>query len=315
MKNGIIIFFSFAFSIGCFLQSQFIYQYYQYGDLEHYKYFYDNIKSYSIIEGFAFYTSSLGASEPIYYIIVYIVSFLDINKELFFTLINSVFGFCLSYSLLKLRMHPLLLIPLFYNFYFLVLLGPAERLKMSLFFIILIFMVRRTSWKQLLFLFSILTHFQSFLLLIFNNARRLSDFVIKFLRGRLLKSVFFYIIIAFFFLIGLLIFAPTFERKVIGYSDNMSIDNIFKSLLFLILTILYVKKSDLFLVLFMHLPFLLASFVVGESRIVIFSFFIFVFWGIQYKRGLNLGLTFCLIYFAYKGVVFLNDIVQYGEGF
>ena len=89
---------------------------------------------------------------------------------------------------------------------------------------------------------------------------------------------------------------------------------IFQVSIFLIMTLLYVKKYKL-TVIFGYIPIIIVSFIVGPERIVIIAYFIFLYYALQYNKGFNLGIGLTSIYFALKSIDFLINVIHTGQGF
>jgi hypothetical protein len=57
------------------------------------------------------------------------------------------------------------------------------------------------------------------------------------------------------------------------------------------------------------------AFFLGSERLTIFSYFIFMYYALQYNRGLNVVVIATSIFFAIKGFVFMKVAMEYGDGF
>lgn len=303
--------FSFFFSLYSLFISFYLYDIYIEGDLQHYSDFYNSLQYYTFLEGYEFYRSRLGASEPVYYLLVSLSNNF-ISKNIFFSILNGLFGFTLSYLLLKRGFHPLLLFLMGINFYFLVLLGPAERLKISLLFFLLSIWNVNSRKSFVFLLLSLLSHFQIFILLF----ARFSNSIKLFFKSAKLNRIgktFSAIILVLLFSVLLYLFKTPIEDKFMGYSEEGGIEAIVKPLIFLLLTLFYSKKR--FEMFIMQIPIVLAAYLIGESRLVILSFGIFVYVSSQYRRGINIGMLGSLLYFAYKGLEFFSNVELNGEAF
>lgn len=296
-----------------FVISLYLFPFYISGDQEHYRLFYDNISNYSFFNGFIAYRSYLGANEPVYYFIVYVLNtFLD--KDILFSLINAVFGFFLSYTLINLRVNKIIVFSTLFNFYFLVLLFSAERLKVSMMFF-LIAVNQSSNFKQYFYLFlSILSHVQSLMVVyVFKFAQLKSEFKKIIKKGNIFGILL--LIAVFLGLVGILFYMRGYlTDKYIAYENKSGIINILKPLLFCFLTISYCKKKW-FDILILFIPLIILSILIGEERIVIFCYSIFMYYAIQKNKGINIGVLVTNIYFLYKGVEFILNILNNGNGF
>ncbi len=103
-------------------------------------------------------------------------------------------------------------------------------------------------------------------------------------------------------------------NKMGVYINQLGIVGVSKVFLFLLMTLYYAwsKRTEIIALFF---PILILAFLFGGERLVIFGYFIFMYYGLQSHRGLNLGVVVTSFYFAVKGVLFLYDVVVYGDGF
>ncbi|ULT28253.1 hypothetical protein KUH03_17660 [Sphingobacterium sp. E70] len=270
-----------------FVLSIYVFPYYVSGDQLHYRLFYEEINNFSIGPGFIAYRNYLGASEPVYFFIVYFLNRL-IEKDLLFSIINGLFAFFLAKNMLRLRISIPLLYCTLINFYFVVLLFSAERLKLSLLFF-LIAILYKNSLKQYAFIsFSILSHFQSLILVYVEKFNELKTQIVKYFRQGNLFKIFLTIAAAIGFVAILFVMRGYLQDKLLAYSDRGGIQNVIKPIVFCFLAMYYSKEklTDVFL---MFLPLIFSSIVVGEERIVIFCYGIFMYFAIQVKGEKNWG--------------------------
>lgn len=312
MRLRKLLILSSGFSFYCFFISFYLFGLYSKGDSARYTYFYNSLHDYSFIDGYSFYETSLGASEPIYYVMIFFFNEI-VNKTIFFSFLNAFFGFILSKRLLKIGMHPILLILIAFNFYFLVLLIPAERLKVSIIFLLLSVSDLGLRYRITSLILSLLSHFQTFILI----AARFKDTIKKLylsLRFGNIKNIF-KIVLLFLILLSVpYYFRDDIGEKLAAYNDEGGIKALVKPFFFLILNLFYVSR-DKFEIWIIHLPIMIAAFFIGDSRLVIFSFGIFLYYALQYKRGINFGTLISLLYFAGKGIEFLINVKSNGHAF
>lgn len=287
--------------------------YYLFGDQEHYRLFYKIISTYDLLEGFVAYRNYLGANDPVYYILVYGLSN-HIEKDLLFSIVNGFFGFYVSRNLLNLKISPFILYPFLINFYFVVLLLAAERLKVSLLFFS-IALISTKEFKHYLFIFlSSLAHLQTLLLVYVLKYRIIKNEIIKnFIRGNTFKLLVIFAVVITFFLI-IFVMREYLMDKVNSYSEKGGWSNIIKPMMFCLLTIYYAKNKwyEIFSVFF---PLIISSFLIGEERIVIFCYMVFLYHALKINKGFNFGVILTHIYFGYKGIDFLINTINNGSGF
>lgn len=314
MENKANKIYSLCFTVFSFIISYYFFQYYVNGDQTDYIDFYNNVTRFNIIDGYRYYNSRLGAGEPVYFLFVYSLSPL-FNKIFLFSITNAVLAFYLSKSLLRLNMSPYLLMLIALNFYLLVLFLAAERLKLSLTFFIIGLNALHRSKKLFFFGLTLLSHFQASLMIITLFTRIFTSMVRNFFLGKFSTKSFRIIYLVFIGGALFYFFQEILVRKITGYNESFSgINNVLKPLAFCLLTLLYTNNRRLEAVI-MHLPIIIGSYFLGDLRMTIFSFFIFMYFGVQYKRGLNVGVIASLVYFFIQGIVFLQKVIKHGEGF
>jgi hypothetical protein len=310
--NKNILLYSLLFFLFFFF-SYFFSGYFTGGDQVLYSNFYEKIRKYNIFNGFYIYKQLLDANEPVYYLITWFFSRF-LSKNLLFSLINAS-GMLILYSCLKkMKINKLIICSFFLNFYLLVLLFSAERLKIALIFILLAVTVKK--YKITYYLLSCLSHFQSFLIILSIIIKRLR-FPSRFKISNFLTFIFNIYFISMCVIVIIGVFHEHLLWKIIVYSEMLDLQDRFislmKPLIFMFMSFYYSsfsKKSIL-----SHLPLLIISFFLGSSRIVIFSYMLFLSDGLKVNKGLNLGVILTSIYFSVKGCLFLIRIYLYGDGF
>lgn len=65
----------------------------------------------------------------------------------------------------------------------------------------------------------------------------------------------------------------------------------------------------------MFIPLFMAVFLFGDERINILGYFIFLYYALFVRRGLNVGVLITSVYFAYASYGHLVRIFKYGNGF
>lgn len=304
---------AYLFAVITFFLSVYIFPYYIEGDQLHYRLFYEEISNFSIGPGFIAYRNYLGASEPVYFFIVYFLNGI-VEKDLLFSIINGFFAFFLAKNMLRLKISIPLLYCTLLNFYFVVLLFSAERLKLSLLFF-LIAILYKNSLKQYSFIaLTILSHFQSLILVYVEKFNELKTQIVKYFKQGNVLKIFLTIGAVCGFVVIIFVMRGYLQDKLLAYSDRGGIQNVIKPIVFCVLAIYYSKErpTDVFL---MYLPLIFSSIIVGEERIVIFCYAIFMYFAIQVKGGKNWGVLLTSIYFIYKGYEFLSNIMINGNGF
>lgn len=296
-----------------FLVSLIIYPLYVKGDQEHYRLFYDSVSSYSISEAYAVYFSSLGSLEPVYFILVYYLSpFLD--KDVLFSSLNGILFYLFAKLLLRYRINKVVVFSFILNFYVLVLFFAAERLKIAVIIFLLAFLfINKKRFAVLIF--SVLAHLQMAIAFTLYVSKELSPDIFKLLKGRLSYKLIGMLVLTV--LVVLLIF-PLYEQVYKKFLFYMSTSDgfleVLKPVVFYLLTLIYAQNKKLELTL-MSLVLFVAVFFVGSDRLVMFSYFIFLFYALPKKNGFEFFVIIVNSYFIYKSYSFIANVVACGEAF
>jgi hypothetical protein len=296
-----------------FAFSMFVYPYYIYGDQTYYREFYEIAPSWNWVQAYSYYQRILGTVEPGYFLIVKVFSPM-VGKDFLMSSVNGALVYSLIYWAQKRGVSWLAIVLLAPNFYLMVIFFSAERLKVGMLFLML---AVNTSgaflriWASLAFV----TQAQTIFLGINWLMIRILPPIRAILGGRFKKSS--------WKILVLLVGSALLLNPMMGYllakydaysSRSGGIFEILKPLAFLLLTLWYARseKMNAFL---MHLPIIIGAFAVGGERLVIFSYFVFLSFALRRKRGMNVAVVFTSLYFGYKGFDFLDNILEFGDGF
>ena len=284
------------------------------GDQVHYRAFYSEVSGLGFFDAYTLFSTSLGSQEPGYFLLVYIFSGL-LDKDLLMSFLNSALSVLLVYWLRKQNVSLLLILLLSLNFYLMVVFFSADRLKLAL----LLFMVAANCsglCRNAALLASISSHVQLLLLyisILMKGAYR--HFGRLVLKGKFIKPSLHIILIGFLCVIIVLFIQEHIIHKFIHYMEaNKLTVQIWKPIFLAFLTMFYAKNEP-WAAFMQHLVIVFAALFVGEERLVIFSYIIFMSYALQVNRGLNVGVLSISSYFFFKGIVFLYYIYLYGDGF
>ena len=129
-----------------------------------YKQFYDAIHGIPLSSLPRYARSYISSGEPLAWLVYWIPAQLNLQKFFVFSLINSLFVVELHLLLKKYHVPSYIHFFIFSNFYFIVLLTGAERLKVSFVILLLSLLVDNLLAKSILILSTPLFHFQSLVL-------------------------------------------------------------------------------------------------------------------------------------------------------
>jgi len=301
---------AFVFAFVFFIISLVISSYYVAGDQAFYREFYENVDFSSFGEAYKFYFNTLSARDPGYFMFIFLFSSW-FEKNILFSLINSMLCYLLFLWLFKNKVNIFIVFILFFNFYLLVLAFAAERLKLA--FLVFLWGYYFVGYRRnLIQLFSIGMHVQMVLFLVSICSGKIANVLFSALRAKVKINV--YLIFALCMVCIMLFFSmdDLIAKFFIYYQHGEGA--VIKPIFFTIMSILYAGKhrKEAF---FASLPIVLVSFFIGSQRITMLSYFIFLYYAIQLKNGLNAGVIISSLFFAVKGILFLNNIFEHGDGF
>lgn len=300
-------------SIGVFLGSLFLFPLYTGGDQLFYREFYAGIEGLSIGEAWRFYRDSLGTSEPGYFILVYFFG-QYIPKDFFIASLNGVLTYFLFLWALRTGVSHLVLALFVFNFYFLVLVFSAERLKIS-FLTMAVGAYVGERLKLALWGVSLFAHVQSAMLIMSLQAARIARITKKFFLGKIGND---FVILAVLSLVSGVALALLFghvSHKVEYYHAIWGgWDATLKPFVFMGLAA-YCAKGRRFEAMVAFAPIVAAAYFVGSERTVMLAYAVFMYYGIRYRNGLNFPVFLTSCYFGIKGGMFLVNIIRAGDGF
>lgn len=304
---------AFLWALPLFFGSLLVFPYGLLGDQEFYRRFYAGVAGLPVIEAFQFYRDSLGTSEPGYFLFSYVFAPF-INKDLMFSVVNFLFGYHIFLWMLRNDVSRLLFPAIYLNFYVLVLAFSAERLKLSL-LIFLMGYAQAGFFRYFFYAFSVFVHVQTLMLLVAAQVRKILFITHRLLLGRVGYGFLSLSFLMIGIVLVLVVLREHIESKISFYAGAWGgIESILKPVIFTLLSMYYARSRKVEALL-ASLPMVLAAYFIGAERVVIFSYFVFMYYGLQSRRGVNISVVLTLLYFIYKGVGFLTGVVLYGDGF
>lgn len=302
------------FSLYAFILSLIVLPFAIHGDQEHYIAFYNALPGLSFFEGYIAQKNMLGSSEPGYFIFSYLSSVvLNVDRVLVFAALNTILAALIINWIANNRVSILVICLISINFYLLVLFFSAERLKLAFIFFVL-YLTYLSSFRVLFLVGSIFTHVQ---LVVFLISKAILDSIssLKILANlKLNRKVVSVLFMAFLGVSLLVLLQEHLMGKMEYYISHSSVLGLFKVLLFMLMSLYYAwpKRLEIFA---LFIPILVFTAFFGGERFAILGYFVFMFYGLQVSRGLNLGVIATSSYFAVKGILFLDNVFVYGDGF
>jgi len=275
------------------------------GDIYYYKLVYDDLPDYQLFDGFLFYYNWISSTEFGHYLLVWIVSRL-IDHNTFISFSNAIFAYVAMSVFRKWKASfTISFLIVLTNFYFYVMYFSTERLKIGFIFLALSFLYsnKLKSVCGFAFLASV-THIQSIMVYMSVIFSRCYVIIVKlFKSGKTFKYV-----IAFpLLLLPVLLFREHIFLKFQAYYHETDLTDFVRIILFFLLAILYSKNKMETALLFF--PIFISVFLFGGDRINIIGYFIFLYYGLQFRRGWNFGVLITSGYFAYMTINFCINVL------
>lgn len=300
------------FLFGC---SYFLISNYLYGDQIVYRMLYDVLRSASFSEILLLSKAYVSGGEPIPATLLWVGASLGLEKDFYISLFNTALMISLLYFLRINRATIFVVFLVMTNYYLLVLMTGAERLKFA-YLILLLAANLKGKCRVLLLALGPLAHFQSAILLVGIGAGHASDAVkALFKRGVILKKHFFFTILLFlmaailasFFGGGVLAKAAIYMRLSEGLSELFEV--------FILLGVALAVSKDRLRVFLALIPMIAAVFLLGGDRVNMMAFSV-VFYFLALERRLSSPpFLLLLAYFSYKSIGFVSKVMVYGDGF
>jgi hypothetical protein len=285
--------------------------FYYLGDQQHYRHAYDVVGRYGIVDGFYIYWLITGSKEFIHYLFVWVFSsFAD--KIIFNTLLNAALAYAVTILLIRRGGHYLIVLLLVAtNYYMFALYFSHERLKLAGIFISYSLIISSTVYSGLFAIISILTHVQSFLFYVGHVFKYFFGVLGKLIaKGKI--SIYVLLAVTVGGVASIVLFGHVASKLTHYYQIRDPLE-IAKLGIFASLTFYYTK--NLKETLYMFIPLILAALFVGAERINIVGYFIFIYFAIEYKKGLNAGVLATSVYFLITGILFVDRFITTGSGY
>lgn len=317
-QTGREVYLNVTVSLIVFVFSLSLSQIYTDGDQVGYHNAYRLVEGLGLRDGFSIYEKNISSADFVYFLLISLGSNLGIEKNTFMALINGILVFFALKLLEKwkvdFRVSCLIILT---NFYVFVLYFAAERLKFGFLFLVISGLYFNKSWKFYSFAFlSIMAHFSMFFVFI---ALWMADCFNKLSTIRKEKQLKELLLLFLVLLPPLLLF--WYESKMLlwklgtyitanGYPTVMSFIPLGG---LIILTGIYTKNMRI--AFFMFAPFVVGVVFLGGSRLNMLAYFVFLCFGLRVNAGLNAGILITSVYFFYKSIGFVANILVHGHGF
>ena len=239
---------------------------------------------------------------------------LGIDKDIYISLLNSLLLLLIYIYLRKNRTDILLILLFMTQFYVVVLMTGAERLKIAYIFLMLA-AVNDGGGKRILYIAgALLSHFQIALLLTSFFSASAINIKHGLKSGYSFKLICRGLIFLIFIVILLSIFGEAIVDKLRFYTDrSFSFIDLFQ-VLGLTVYLTFVVKYKLRILLAM-LPFCPIILFLGGDRVNMIAFTVGMYFVILEGRQNSISIYILMIYMFVKAVDFVSSIYLYGNGF
>lgn len=303
----------FVFPLAYFL-SYFLVRLYVNGDQVHYRAFYEAISTVSYREAFVLARGYIDAGEPLTVFLLWLGSCLGIPKDHYISFFNAVLLTQVIFLLKRYRAGPVVTLLMVTNFYVLVLMTGAERLKFA--YIILASAALFRGYAKSVWVIAPLAHFQAFLfapsILLARFYGEIKDLFSKGVVSK--KNLFAFLAVLFFLIILSVNLYPSLAKKGGSYFDSER--SVLELLSLVCLTFVSVFSSRNWRrMLVLLMPCYPIVFMLGGERGNMIAITIALSILMVERRLNNPAVLIMLTYFSWKSISFVKNIILYGNGF
>jgi len=300
-----------------FLFSMYLSPYYIYEDQLTYRDVYEVVKNKDFIDALILYRKHIISTELGHFFIIWLAADY-IPKDIFMSAINAGIAYLGAYSLHRIGAHQLVsFVVIFFGYYSWALFLSAERLKVAVFFLLVAFFLQlngKTKGAWFSYIFSIITHLQSSILIALMILKRYSGeylrmiFKLKVSRRTLGASV----VAVFLAVVIFVVFNSHLLSKISAYHANFGLTEYLRLLAFFVLTVFYSKRDFAAVIVMFSLLFFMV-FLVGGMRINIIAYFVFLYYCVKTNRGLNVGFFVTSAYYFLGMIEYISNVIQCGS--
>lgn len=280
-------------------------------------------RAYQVVEGldwtsaYYLYARTIAGGEYSHFYVIWLASTLAIDKNLVMALANSMLA---GYSVVLLRRWGanlyLAVFVVLTNYYWYVLYFPAERLKVGVLFMVLsLLCISRKLAFTLFSALALLAHhsliflYSGVWLMMAASLFRTSEIS---LRSRLTLLGGGGAVIVLVLLLGRI----HLEAKLptyLAFHDMTNFKSMGPALILAGLSVLYSKQ--IVKPILLYLPTVVGVVFLGGSRLNMLAYFIFLYHCLRVRDGFNAAIIGTSLYFGYKSIGFVFNVIEHGHGF
>lgn len=304
----------FLVSVITFIVSTILNEYYIYGDPYYYNNFYYYLKDSSYEDVAYLQFQHLGSSEPLYGLFTWIATSLEIEKYIFIGLVNILLTLGIYKWSKKKNASLITIFLLLTNYYVIVMITAAERLKFS--YVCLFWALVLTSkFRNVFFLAAPFFHFQTLINYISIFGSDFISYTSK--KYGFIKTILLCILVLSIFS-GILLYTGLIDAandKFDKYNEESGeLEGILNLVMLLPLGLIVLNKKKIVYLVSM-VPVLAMAYLLGPTRVNMIGFFILLYF-VGNDNKLNHPLFILLLsYFSYKTIGFVNNIFTYNIGY
>lgn len=296
-----------------YIFSQWVFQYYTGGDQAHYTALYESLRWSQISQISDLQYQYTGSTEPLYGVIMWFFASFAEKIEVI-SIVNAIFISATFIVLRKNKAGILFTFLIFTNFYILVLLTSAERLKFGYLFAILIVLLP-PIWRIGAAVAALLSHYSiAIILLSIAFPQKYIELLKSFKKGgwSSFKSVLLFILTFSSFLAFAFIYRDQLTTKATHYQSYDPADLVQGTVLFAIA--LFICNDRLNAILTLSLP-LMATFVLGGDRVNMLTISVFIYLVLRDEKTRHPAVLIVMAYLSYKSIDYMQNVLAYGTGF
>jgi len=308
------------FFLGILLPVFFTYSYllisgYIEGDQYYYRIFYNELASTKAFDVISVGLIKVGSVEPISLYVLWLGAQLGIDKDIYISFLNVLL---LSLIYIFCRSNRVGLIPMFLlltNFYVIVLMTGAERLKIG-YIILLLAAISNGRKSRILLGASFMAHLQNAILLPSIVLAQNADSIRRLLKAGKFKVKFISAIIGMAILAAVFfgIFNEAIVKKVISNISHEARDPQLTNLI-LLTVVGFLATRNRWRMIVALLPLYPAVLILGGQRINMIAVTLAIYFLIKEKQLSHPLVLLLLFYFSLKSIPFIVNIAKYGSGF
>lgn len=299
-----------------FAYSYFLISNYTYGDHRSYRPLYKALAYADFSEVFEVSQHYITANDGFSFYILWLGAIAGIDKDIFIALANTILLLGLYITANKYNINKTMFFLMLTNFYIIVLMTGAERLKFA-FILLILAEITEKKWLKVIFSsLSIFAHLQSLILIGSTILGSFSQKIIDALRGNKLPVR---IVFSFFAVVLLGLFFVYYKQddiwlKFRSYaSDVIQFSEIFQIAALLIAAVYFAKNK--IALLFSFIPLGVSVLILGGQRVNMIAVIVAILFFWKEGKPNHPFMYALMLYFSIKSIPFVSNIINYGDGF